>query len=102
MLNKLRRHLTLQELTDKGYTADHAQAIQSVLTELGIKNILIENMTGQPEHGLNSVVFYPNWSIDSKKRAMFTTDGGELFYVGFRGQDLYDKEQGGVIGRYKA
>lgn len=102
MLNKLRRHITLQELTDKGYTANHSQEIQSVLMELGIKNILIENMTGQPEQGLNSVVFYPNWSIDSKKRAIFTTDGGELFYVGCRGTDLYDKEQGGVIAKYKA
>lgn len=87
-------------LTTKGYSYEQANKIDKILNELGINSIEIYAMTGTPQKGLNSVVCYPNSNKADNSRFNFTTENGELFYVGFLGEDLYDSEKGGIIKRY--
>ncbi len=83
-----------------GYSEAQAKDIEKVLNELGINSIGLYSTTGTPQSGLNSVVCYPNGSFDRDRRFYFTTENGELFYVGFRDYDLYDSENGGVLMSY--
>ena len=87
-------------LTLKGYTDEQANKINKILDELGINSIEIYAMTGIPQKGLNAVICYPNGSNDDDHKFTFTTDNGEIFYVGFLGEDLYDSEKGGILKRY--
>lgn len=87
-------------LVDVGYTLEHASAMQEVLNTVGVESIQIENMTGQAEEGLNSVVAYPNDYTERDRRLYFTTEDGILFYVGFGDEDLYDTDQGGYLKNY--
>lgn len=76
-----------------GYTMEHASFIQEVLNAVGIESIEIENMTGEAEEGLNSIVCYPNGYTERDRRLFFTTDNGIIFYAGFSDEDLYDNGQ---------
>lgn len=87
-------------LVETGYTVEHASEIQEILNAVGIESIVIENMTGQAEEGLNSVVCYPNEYTDRDRRFWFTTEDGILFYAGFDNEDLYDSENGGYLKNY--
>lgn len=89
-----------EKLVEDGYTAENSAKIQEVLNMVGIERIEIENMTGEPESGLNTVVFYPNGETEENRRALFTSDNGEIFYVGFLDEDLYDKDNGGYLKSY--
>lgn len=80
-------------LIEKGYSLEHASAIQKILNTIGIESLEIGSMTGDPESGLNSVVSYPNGYTDRDHRFYFTTDNGILFYTGFHDDDLYDSEK---------
>lgn len=93
---KLCKHHQLE----KGYSLEHASAIQEILNTVGIEFLEIESMTGDPESGLNSVVSYPNGYTDRDRRFYFTTDNGILFYAGFHNDDLYDSEKGGYLKNY--
>lgn len=87
-------------LIASGYSIDHASIIQEILNTVGITEIEIENMTGEAESGLNSVVCYPNGHVDRDRRFYFTTEDGVLFYAGFLDEDLYDSENGGYLKNY--
>ena len=87
-------------LLEKGYTLEHATEIQEILNTVGITSIDIENMTGQPEEGLNSVVCYPNEYTEQDRKFWFTTENGVLFYAGFANEDLYDSQNGGYLKNY--
>lgn len=87
-------------LMESGYSVEHASKIQEILNTLGIDTISIDNMTGEAEKGLNSVVCCPNGLTDRDKRFFFTTEDGELFYAGFSEEDLYDSNNGGFIKSY--
>lgn len=87
-------------LIEKGYSLEHASAIQKILNTVGIESLEIESMMGDPESGLNSVVSYPNGYTDRDRRFYFTTDNGILFYAGFHDDDLYDSEKGGYLKNY--
>lgn len=91
----------LKTLTDLGYTKDHALDIQEILNAIGIDSITLFAMTGEAESGLNAVICYANGSEDEDSRFTFTTEDGVMFYTSFKGTDLYDIEQGGIIGNYK-
>lgn len=90
----------LKVLMDAGYSIEHATQIEEILNTIGIESIEIDKMTGEAEKGLNAVVCYANNSTDSDKRFSFTTEDGVLFYAGFRGEDLYDIDQGGYLKNY--
>jgi hypothetical protein len=90
----------LKVLMDAGYSIEHATQIEEILNTIGIENIEIEKMTGEAEKGLNAVVCYANNSKDRERRFSFTTEDGVLFYAGFKGEDLYDIEQGGYLKNY--
>jgi hypothetical protein len=83
-----------------GYSLECASTIQKSLNTVGILSIEIENMTGSPMNGLNSVVCYPNGLTDRNRRFYFTTDNGELFYAGFATEDLFDVDRGGFLMSY--
>lgn len=87
-------------MIEKGYSIEHATAIQEVLNTVGIEDLEIESMTGKPESGLNSVVSYPNGYTERDRRFYFTTDNGVIFYAGFLNEDLYDSEKGGYLKNY--
>lgn len=87
-------------LLEGGYSLEHASMIQEILNTVGIESIEIENMTGDAEEGLNSVVCYPNDYTDRDRRFYFTTEDGVLFYAGFGDEDLYDSEKGGYLKDY--
>lgn len=87
-------------LLESGYSIEHASMIQEILNTVGIESIEIENMTGEAENGLNSVVCYPNDYTDRDRRFYFTTENGVLFYAGFGDEDLYDSEKGGYLKDY--
>jgi len=87
-------------LVEKGYSIEHATAIQEILNTIGIESLEIESMTGEAETGLNSVVSYPNGYTDRDRRFYFTTEDGVLFYAGFLSEDLYDSEKGGYLKNY--
>ena len=87
-------------LVEKGYSIEHATAIEQILNTLGIQKIKIESMTGTPEKGLNGVVCYPNDYTSRDRRFSFTTENGILFYAGFLDEDLYDSEKGGYLKNY--
>lgn len=87
-------------LLEGGYSLEHASMIQEILNTVGIESIEIENMTGDAEEGLNSVVCYPNDYTDRDRRFYFTTEDGVLFYAGFGDEDLYDNEKGGYLKDY--
>ena len=87
-------------LLQSGYSLEHASRIQKILNQLGITDIVVENMTGNPEDGLNAVVCYPNGYTDRNRRFFFTTENGILFYAGFSDEDLYDSTQGGYLKSY--
>lgn len=88
-------------LLQAGYSIEHASQIQEILNQVGITSIVIENMTGEAETGLNSVVCYPNGYTDRNRRFFFTTENGVLFYAGFSDEDLYDSEKGGYLKSYE-
>jgi len=83
-----------------GYNNKQAEKIEKVLFDLGINSIEIVFMSGDPQNGLNAVNCYPNGSDDDVHRFNFTTEDGDLLYVGFLDEDLYDSENGGIIKRY--
>lgn len=83
-----------------GYNNEQAEKIEKVLCDLGINSIEIFFMSGEPQSGLNAVSCYPNGSSDDDHRFTFTTEDGDLFYVGFLDEDLYDSENGGILKRY--
>ena len=87
-------------LIEKGYTVEHATAIQEILNTIGIESIAIENMTGKPEEGVNCVISFPNGYTARDRRFNFTTEDGVLFWAGFLDEDLYDTDQGGYIQNY--
>ena len=87
-------------MIEKGYSIEHATAIQEVLNTVGIEYLEIESMTGKPESGLNSVVSYPNGYTERDRRFYFTTDNAVIFYAGFLNEDLYDSEKGGYLKNY--
>jgi len=87
-------------MVEKGYSIEHATAIQQILNTIGIESLEIENMTGEAEKGLNSVVSFPNGYTDRDRRFYFTTEDGVLFYAGFLDEDLYDSENGGYLKNY--
>lgn len=91
----------LKTLMDFGYTKEHALDIQEILNAIGIDSITLFAMTGEAESGLNAVICYANGSEDEDSRFTFTTENGVMFYASFLGVDLYDIEQGGIIGNYK-
>lgn len=90
----------INALTEAGYTTEHASKIQEILNTVGVESIEIENMSGQPEEGLNAVVCYPNGYTEEDRKFFFTTENGTLFYAGFSGEDLYDSESGGFLKDY--
>ena len=83
-----------------GYSVEHASKIQEILNAVGIDSIVVENISGQAEDGLNSVVCYPNGYTDRERRFYFTTEDGILFYAGFLDEDLYDNNKGGYLKSY--
>lgn len=87
-------------LITSGYTEEHASDIQTVLNTVGIDSVEIQNMTGMPESGLNSVTCYPNGYTDENRRLYFTTEDGVIFYAGFLDEDLYDSDNGGYLMDY--
>lgn len=89
-----------EALMSAGYSAEQASEMQKIFNTLGINSIEIENMTGEAQKGLNAVVCYPNGYTDRNKRFSFTTEDGVLFYAGYKGEDLYDADQGGYLKSY--
>ncbi len=98
-LDEIDRGIT-DTLIEAGYSIEHATAIQEILNTIGVDSIEIENMTGEPESGLNAVVCYPNGFTDRDRRFYFTTEDGKMFYAGFLDEDLYDSDKGGYLKNY--
>ena len=77
-------------LTEIGYSYDHAAQIETILRTVGIETLAVDGADGSgqdPEHGLYSVVAYPNGYTEENRRLYFTTEDGVVFYVGFRDED---------------
>lgn len=90
----------IEALLEAGYSVEQSTEIQQILNTVGITSIEIENMTGEAQSGLNSVVCYPNGLTDRNRRFNFTTDNGKIFYAGFLDEDLYDADKGGYLKSY--
>lgn len=90
----------VEKLVEAGYTVEQASNIQQVLNTVGITEIEIYGMTGDPESGLNAMSCYANGAEDDMHRFTMTTEDGEIFYVGFLNEDLYDVDQGGYLKDY--
>ena len=83
-----------------GYSEGNASFAQGVLNSVGITSIKIDTMSGEAESGLNAMVCYPNGMKKDGSRVTVTTENGLVFYVGFRGEDLYNVSRGGVLKQF--
>lgn len=81
-------------IKELGYSDEHAVEIEAVLNEVGIESIRVKNMSGEAESGLNRVTIFPN---GMEEAGGFTTEEGELFYVEFLSDPLYDTDLGGYL-----
>lgn len=90
----------VKELTDAGYSVEHASELQKILNTVGITSLKIKNKTGEAEKGLNAMSCYANGSTEEKSRFTLTTENGVAFYIGYLSEDLYDTEQGGFLKKY--
>ena len=90
----------IEVLVDVGYSEENANYMQGVLNSVGITSIKIATMSGEAESGLNAMVCYPNGLDEDGSRVTVTTENGLVFYVGFRGEDLYNISRGGVLKQF--
>lgn len=90
----------VEVMVDVGYSDGNAVYAERVLNSVGITSIEIVSMSGEAENGLNAMVCYPNGLDKEGSRVTVTTENGIVFYVGFRGEDLYHVSRGGVLKQF--
>ena len=82
-----------KQLVDYGYTDEQAETIQKLLAECGITD-LSTFVIGDETNVEALVSFY-----DKSQEGItiwIVIDNGELYYVGYNGQDIYTQEDGVV------
>lgn len=85
-------------LQQTGLTSDEARELSQTFLDMGIYSLSdLEASYGDGIDTLKSFVAVANNNKDL--RFYFTFENRVMFYVGFRNEDLYDIEQGGVLKR---
>lgn len=83
-------------LTQIGYNVEQSSAIQKILNNVGVYSIeVIRETPDDVTKGLAPIICLANG--EDELHFWFTTEDGVLFYCGFRGENLYDSDNGGYL-----
>lgn len=87
----------INQFISLGFNIEEATEMQHLFYQMGIKS-LSDIHSGNKNTDINKLVaFVAIANNNEKQKFYFTIENRKMFYAGFKSEDLYDSEKGGVL-----